>query len=180
MGYAEAVAELNRRHPGTERAWQVGLRRPLPPGLALYTLPEVDRDNIGIIGHSLGGKMAMYAAAFEPRITVAVGSDHGIGLEFSNYEDYWYLDDSNTSAGPGHGPPRAAGADSSPAVSADRRGGNGQGRELVFINEAQKVYSLYGQPDNIGFFNHRTGHSPTPEAVTLSLRWLERFLGPGN
>ena len=37
--------------------------------------------------------MAMYAAAFEPRITVAVGSDHGIGLEFSNYEDYWYLDD---------------------------------------------------------------------------------------
>jgi hypothetical protein len=49
-----------------------------------------------------------------------------------------------------------------------------------FINEAKKVYSLYGQPNNIGFFNHRTGHSPTPEAVSLALRWLERFLGPGN
>ena len=55
-----------------------------------------------------------------------------------------------------------------------------KGMDIAVINEARKVYSLYGQPDNIGFFNHRTGHTPTPEAVSLALRWFERFLGPGN
>lgn len=179
VGYAEAVAELNHRHPGLSGLgkWVSDARCLLD---WLYTLPEVDRDNIGIIGHSLGGKMAMYAAAFEPRITVAVGSDHGIGLEFSNYEDYWYLDDSIRRRDPATDHHELLG------LIAPRPfmliGGESTDRDESwhFINEARKVYSLYGQPDNISFFNHRAGHAPTPESVTLALRWLERFLGPGN
>ena len=57
----------------------------------LLTRPDVDPANIGIIGHSLGGKMALYGAAFEPRIKAIVSSEPGISLKFSNYQDFWYL-----------------------------------------------------------------------------------------
>ncbi len=40
----------------------------------LQSLPEVDKDRIGCIGHSLGGHNTLFAAAFDPRIKVAVTS----------------------------------------------------------------------------------------------------------
>ena len=40
----------------------------------LVTLPEVDAERIGVIGHSLGGHNAMFTAVFEPRIKVIVSS----------------------------------------------------------------------------------------------------------
>ncbi len=40
----------------------------------LETLPEVARERIGVIGHSLGGHNAMFTAAFEPRLKVIVSS----------------------------------------------------------------------------------------------------------
>lgn len=40
----------------------------------LISLPEVDSERIGCLGHSLGGHMAMFTAAFEPRIKVIVSS----------------------------------------------------------------------------------------------------------
>ena len=46
-----------------------------------------------------------------------------------------------------------------------------------FINEVREIYSLYGQPDYIGFFNHRTGHAPSPEAVSLACDGLNDSLG---
>jgi dienelactone hydrolase len=40
----------------------------------LQTLPEVDRERIGCIGHSLGGHNTMFTAFFEPRIRCLVSS----------------------------------------------------------------------------------------------------------
>ena len=40
----------------------------------LETLPEVDANKIGVIGHSLGGHNAMFTAVFEPRIKVIVSN----------------------------------------------------------------------------------------------------------
>ncbi len=40
----------------------------------LQSLPEVDAERIGCIGHSLGGHNTMYAAAFDTRIRVMVSS----------------------------------------------------------------------------------------------------------
>ncbi|WP_417649362.1 alpha/beta hydrolase, partial [Enterobacter hormaechei] len=57
----------------------------------LLTRPDVDPARIGIIGHSLGGKMALYGAAFDPRIKAVVSSEPGISLKFSNYQDFWYF-----------------------------------------------------------------------------------------
>jgi len=40
----------------------------------LATMPEVDPENIGCIGHSLGGHNAIFTAVFEPRLKVIVSS----------------------------------------------------------------------------------------------------------
>jgi dienelactone hydrolase len=40
----------------------------------LQSLPEVDGDRLGVIGHSLGGHNAMFTAAFDERLKVVVSS----------------------------------------------------------------------------------------------------------
>jgi dienelactone hydrolase len=40
----------------------------------LQSLPDVDGDRIGVIGHSLGGHNALFVAAFDPRIKAVVTS----------------------------------------------------------------------------------------------------------
>ncbi|WP_236979488.1 alpha/beta fold hydrolase [Membranihabitans maritimus] len=47
----------------------------------LYTLPFVDRDKIGLTGHSRNGKQSLMAAAFDERITAVITSSGGTGAE---------------------------------------------------------------------------------------------------
>ncbi len=47
----------------------------------LYTLKEVDKDKIGITGHSRNGKLSLMAAAFDERITACIPSSGGTGAE---------------------------------------------------------------------------------------------------
>ena len=49
-------------------------------------------------------------------------------------------------------------------------------RSWYYINAARSVYELSRQPQDIGYYNHRQGHSPTPEALELALEWLEQGL----
>jgi dienelactone hydrolase len=46
--------------------------------------PEVDKDRIGVIGHSLGGHNAMFLAAFDERVKVVVTS-----CGWTPFEDYY-------------------------------------------------------------------------------------------
>ena len=91
-GPAEVVSNLKLKYPECTGLgkWVWDAQRLVD---YLYSLPEVDRQNIGIIGHSLGAKMALYAAAMDERITAVVFSEGGIGFAFSNYDDYWYFGD---------------------------------------------------------------------------------------
>ena len=50
----------------------------------LESLPEVDRDRIGCIGHSLGGHNSLFVAAFDQRIRAVVTS-----CGFNAFEDYY-------------------------------------------------------------------------------------------
>jgi len=173
--YAEAVANLKIRHPGLSGIgkWVWDAQRLVD---YLYTLPEVDRKNIGIIGHSLGAKMSLYAAAFEPRITAVVASEPGIGLTFSNYEDYWYHDQTI------RGIEKHTDHNELLGLIAPRPfmliGGESadNDKSWYYINSAREVYSLFNKQENIGYFNHRTGHTPTPESVRLAVEWLKHFL----
>ena len=175
--YSEAVANLARRHPGSTGLgkWVADARRVVD---FIETLPDADATRIGIIGHSLGGKMALYAAAFEPRIRAAVSSELGIGFSMSNYDDYWYLGDKLASV--------PAGTDQHELVAliAPRPflliGGDEYDKQdsWYYINAARAVYELSGNGTNIGYFNHHKGHTPTPEAVSLAFDWLDHFLKP--
>jgi hypothetical protein len=62
---------------------------------ALAQLPEVDPDRLGIVGHSYGGKWALFAACLDDRFAAAAWSDPGIVWDERrsnvNYWDVWYL-----------------------------------------------------------------------------------------
>ncbi len=175
--YAEAMTNLALRHPGCTGLgkWVWDAHRLLD---YLYTRPDVDRDRIAIMGWSLGGKMALYATAFDERIKAAVSYEPGIGLPLSNYGDYWYLGAKRNQM--------PAGMDQHEllALIAPRGfllfgGGKGDTRESWhYINAAKSVYALLGGANNIGYlFDEKVGHRPPPEIVTRAFDWLERYCG---
>ncbi len=51
---------------------------------------RVNIENIGIMGHSLGGKVAFYTGCLDERIKVIVASDFGILYDQTNWQDDWY------------------------------------------------------------------------------------------
>src|SRR5258708_28717875 len=62
---------------------------------ALASLPQVDPKRIGIVGHSYGGKWAMFASCLYDKFACAVWSDPGIVFDEKrsnvNYWEPWYL-----------------------------------------------------------------------------------------
>jgi dienelactone hydrolase len=62
---------------------------------ALAQRPEVDPKRIGIVGHSYGGKWAMFASCMYDKFACAVWSDPGIVFDEAksnvNYWEPWYL-----------------------------------------------------------------------------------------
>jgi dienelactone hydrolase len=61
----------------------------------LANLAEVDPERIGIVGHSYGGKWAMFASSLYDKFALGVWSDGGIVFDESranvNYWEPWYL-----------------------------------------------------------------------------------------
>ncbi len=62
---------------------------------ALARRPEVDRARIGVVGHSYGGKWALFAAALWDKFACVAVSDPGIVFDETrpnvNYWEPWYL-----------------------------------------------------------------------------------------
>ena len=135
-----------------------------------------DPDRIGCIGHSLGGKEALYLAAFDHRVQAAVSSEGGIGLQFSNWHAPWYLGPRIRSPDFQHENHEVL------ALVAPRpflllAGASADGdRSWAFIERALEVYRLLGQPDHVGWYNHHGGHAIPPDAREQAFAWLDRWL----
>lgn len=55
----------------------------------LQSLPNVNRDRIGAIGHSLGGHNALFLAAFDPRVKAVVANCGYERMETDSYKERW-------------------------------------------------------------------------------------------
>jgi dienelactone hydrolase len=140
------------------------------------SLPNVDKNNIGCIGHSLGGKMALYVPAFDERYKVSVSSEGGIGLKFSNWDAVWYL-------GPRIKEPNFTLENHqvlsfiAPRAFLLLAGGSADGdKSWAFLEAAKPVYKLFGAGENLGWFNHHGGHRYSPEARQVAERFLDEHL----
>jgi hypothetical protein len=168
--YDEAVARLDERHPDWSGLgkWTWDAQRLVD---WIGTQPGMDSGRIAMMGHSLGGKMTLYAMAFEPRIRLGVASEPGISLKFSNYGDYWYL-----GARIGRLP---AGADQHELLRmiAPRpfhliAGEDSDGEKSRAVLEQARIPNW-----DLRFTNHKAGHTPTPASIGEAFAWLRRYLG---
>jgi hypothetical protein len=173
--YAGHVAAMHARHPD----WTGMLRLTWDAIRAadyLQSLPQVDGDRLGCLGHSLGAKEVLYAVAFDERYKVAVFSEGGIGLSFSNWDAVWYL-------GPGiRRPDFALEHHQLIALAAPRAflllaGDSADGdKSWAFVEAALPVYRLLGAPGNLGWFNHHQGHRYPADAQTVAEAFLDAHL----
>ncbi|PAW84791.1 MAG: dienelactone hydrolase [Pedosphaera sp. Tous-C6FEB] len=174
-GYAEWVKRMQQLHP----TW-TGMARMTWDGIraadVLESLPQVDRERIACLGHSLGAKEVLYAAAFDERFKVAVFSEGGIGLAFSNWDAPWYL-------GPRIRQPGFTREHHELiALIAPRPflllAGNSadSDKSTAFIDAARPVYELLGAKDKVRLLNHRQGHRYPAEAQTAAEELLDRHL----
>jgi len=159
----------------------------------LTTLPEVDPTRIGVIGNSLGGHGAFFAAAFDERLNACV-SNCGVST-FSGSpnplawaRDRWYV------YFPALRPvflenrrppfdmhefaaliaPRAfltisSLTDESMPVNPDAL--------QEFAAQLSRLYQFIGARGKFAWFYHDRGHSYPPEARALAYKWLDEMLG---
>jgi len=174
-GYRAQVARFKRRHPKS-----LGMAKMLWDAVravdVLMSLPEVDPERIGAVGHSLGAKEAFYLAAFDERVKVTVSSEGGIGTGFSNWHDPWYLGPGVKEWSKSHEHHELLGL-IAPRAFLLLGGDSADGaRSWPFIEAALPVYRLYDPPPRIGLFNHGKGHSVPPEAERRIYQWLSTYL----
>jgi hypothetical protein len=170
---------------------------------AMAGLPEIDERRIGVVGHSYGGKWAMFASCLYEKFACAVWSDPGIVFDESmpgaNYWDDWYL-------GHEHGRPRTAWTP--PSRRHPRSGAYkrlvADGRDLVelhalmaprpflvsggscdpphrwrALNHSVAVNRLLGFEGRVAMTSRR-GHSPTARSNEQLCLFFERFLMAGG
>lgn len=169
----------------------------------LASLPEVDAGRIGVVGHSYGGKWAMFAGALWDRFAAVATSDPGIvfdeGRPNVNYWEPLYLGFHPHAQRPRPGPPGAdnprtgayktlieTGRDLHElhALIAPRpffvSGGSEDPPERwIALNHAVAVCRLLGFSNRVGMSNRPT-HDPTPESNAQIVAFFEHFLGPGG
>jgi hypothetical protein len=167
---------------------------------ALAALPEVDPGRVGIVGHSFGGKWAMFASCLVDKFACAAYSDPGIVFDEKrpnvNYWEPWYLG-------------WEAGRTRKPGVPTEENPRTGPYKMLVETgHDLHELHALMAprpflvsggaedRPDRwkalghaiavnrlLGFENrvamtNREGHSPTEESNEQLYLFFEHFLKP--
>ncbi|RPI80927.1 MAG: alpha/beta fold hydrolase, partial [Planctomycetaceae bacterium] len=156
----------------------------------LQSLPEVDGERIGCIGHSLGGHNAMFTAAFDPRIKALV-SNCGFTRFHKYYEGKlvgWTSDrympkikneyDNNPDKVPFDFPEIVAAFAPRPFLaSAPVRDNNFEVSGVKdTIAAALPIYELYGCPDHLQANYPECEHDFPADARDVAYRFFDRFL----
>jgi len=159
----------------------------------LQAQAEVDSDQIGVMGHSLGGHGAFFLAAYDERIKAAVCNCGASTLRHNSEADHWardrwyiYLKPIRPALLRGELPsidfheiialiaPRAyldvsALNDGNPLTQRQR---------VLMLMKIADVYELLGKADQFAFFVHGRGHSVAHESRELIYAFLDVRLKP--
>ncbi len=165
----------------------------------LSNLKQVDPERIGIVGHSYGGKWAMFASCLYDKFTCAAWSDGGVVFDEKrsnvNYWERWYL-----GFEPGQ-PDRKPGipSDKNPRTGAYKKmvegghdlhelhalmaprpflvsgGAEDRPHRWKALNHAIAVNKLLGYENRVAMTNRKT-HSPTEESNEQIYAFFELFL----
>ena len=137
--------------------------------------PRVDAARIGIIGHSLGGKMAFYAGCLDPRVKAIVTSDWGIDWDRTNWSDPWYWGAARVAAMKAKGRTHAdllAYAGSKPFMLIAGKYDTAASARAIL----DKVPSCRAHPERYVVLDHASGHRPPPDALEAGYRFLDKYL----
>lgn len=168
----------------------------------LAGLPEVDGARIGVVGHSFGGKWAMFGSCLYDKFACACWCDPGIVWDEKrpnvNYWERWYLGYEKGNQRK-EGVPRAdnprtgaykllyeSGHDLNElhALMAPRPflvsgGSEDQPERWQALNRTVEVNRLLGHENRVAMSN-RPGHTPTPEAMEQICLFFQYFLQVGE
>src|SRR6185503_11106560 len=165
---------------------------------ALANMTNVDARRIGIVGHSYGGKWAMFGSCFYDKFACGVWSDPGIVFDEArpnvNYWEPWYLGNEAgvkrkpgvlTAENPRTGPYKRLIADGRDlhevhALMAPRPflvsgGSEDQPERWRALNHSIAVNALLGFTNRVAMTN-RPKHDPTEESNQQIYRFFEHFL----
>lgn len=137
----------------------------------LTTDARINNANIGIAGHSLGGKIALYNGCLDNRIKVMLCSDFGIEWDSTNWSDIWYWGDKLQKI-------KESETDHSELLQI------GGLKPIVFMaglydnEESLKMLKRAGYSDSETylFINHATGHRPPFDVLEKSIDFIDKFL----
>ncbi len=159
----------------------------------LASLPEVDMENLGALGHSLGGQGTMFLAAYDSRIKAAASNCAASFFRHNKNvthwsRDHWYIYFKPLREGflKGELPdidfheiialvaPRAY-----LDVSAVNDGDPLAQKQRALMNlKLLDVWTLTGHPENYAFYVHGRGHSVEHESRALIYAWMDTHLKP--
>ena len=171
---------------------------------ALANMPNVDPKRIGVVGHSYGGKWAMFAACLYDKFACGAWSDPGIVFDESrsnvNYWEPWYLGfDPALAKQRERGIPSAKNPRTGPykQMTADKRdlhelhalmaprpflvsgGAEDRPERWKALNHSVAVNKLLGADNRVAMTN-RKEHSPNAESNELLYLFFESVLKPGK
>jgi dienelactone hydrolase len=157
----------------------------------LCALDDVDKERIGVIGHSHGGHNAIFAAALDDRIKAVVSncglsvfSEEEERMEWSLDEGYIYIPKLRRYFLENTDPPFdlheiAALIAPRPWLNISSYFDEAYGNQ-EFLAEVGKqlihVYNLYKEPNAFGYYMHGNGHSFPKSARALAYEWLDQWL----
>jgi dienelactone hydrolase len=165
----------------------------------LQTLPEVDPERIGAVGHSLGGHGAYFLAAYDPRVKVTVANSACAPFRQNTKveawaRDEWYIYFKHMRPGLVRGelPPidmheimalvaprpflDLSALNDLIAGDEPRLAGLTYRQRVLMLMKVMDVYELEQAPQNFAFYSHGQGHSVPYEARQLIYGWLGKHL----
>ena len=134
---------------------------------------RIDEKRIGIMGHSLGGKMTFYTGCLDDRVKVMVASDFGIGWDQTNWQDLWYWGDKLgqiKSSGVDHSSLLGLFAPKPMMLIA------GEYDDDTSFELMKRAPGYTGNEDKLRIINHATGHRPPMDVLEQGYGFIDEFL----